>query len=139
MTHCRLSREKSSAVSIEGRATFTIETSRIVMKKAAHTTVSAFQRSGSGTAVLVTAASIRTPPLWSQSIVRRRTIQPQIDIPGGGSMAEVAAAREDHGGSCLRDRGDHVLVPARAAGLNDRGRAGVESDLRTVRKREERV
>src|SRR6476661_7965629 len=137
MTHCRLSREKLSAVSIEGRATFTIETSRIVMKKAAHTTVSAFQRSGSGTAVLGTAASIRTPPLWSQSIVRRRTTQPQIDIPGGGSMAEVAAAREGHRGSGLRHRGDHVLVAARASGLDDRGRARVERDLRAVREREE--
>src|SRR6478672_2838527 len=62
MTHCRLSREKSSALAIEGNATFTIDTSRIVMKKAAHTTVSALQRSGSGTAVVVAAASIGSPP-----------------------------------------------------------------------------
>jgi hypothetical protein len=47
ITHCRLSREKSSASPIDGSATFTIEMSRTVMKKAAHTSVSAFHRRGS--------------------------------------------------------------------------------------------
>ena len=51
MTHCRLSREKCSDLPIDGSATLTIETSRIVMKNAAQTTVSAFQRSGSASAI----------------------------------------------------------------------------------------
>ena len=72
ITHCRLSRVKCSDVPIEGRATLTIETSRIVMKKAAQTTVSAFQRSGS--------ACIEKPPLGSSAIVRRRTTDHQIDF-----------------------------------------------------------
>src|SRR2546429_6683809 len=58
-------REKSSDLPIEGRATFTIDTSRIVMKKAAHTTVSAFQRSGS--------ACIEMSSPVVLSIVERRT------------------------------------------------------------------
>jgi hypothetical protein len=51
ITHWRLSREKSSASPIDGSATFTIETSRTVMKKAAQTSASAFQRRGSGVVV----------------------------------------------------------------------------------------
>ena len=41
--------------------------------------------------------------------------------------------------SGLRDGRDHVLVAARAAGLDDRGRAGVERDLRAVGEGEEGV
>ena len=48
ITHCRLSREKWSALPIDGSATLTIDTSRTVMKNAAQTIASAFQRSGSG-------------------------------------------------------------------------------------------
>ena len=51
ITHCRLSLVKFRARPIEGSATLTIETSRIVMKKAAQTSPSAFQRRGSGAAV----------------------------------------------------------------------------------------
>ncbi len=47
ITHCRSSREKWSDRPIDGSATFTIETSSTVMKKAAQTIASAFQRFGS--------------------------------------------------------------------------------------------
>ena len=46
MTHCRFSREKWSERLIEGRATFTIETSRIVMKNAVATTARILHRCG---------------------------------------------------------------------------------------------
>jgi hypothetical protein len=46
MTHCRFSREKWSERLIDGSATFTIETSRIVMKKAVATTARILQRCG---------------------------------------------------------------------------------------------
>jgi hypothetical protein len=59
-THCRLSREKCRERPIDGSATFTIETSRIVMKNAAHTTARAFQRNGSS-------SLIGPPHCWSLS------------------------------------------------------------------------
>ena len=40
---------------------------------------------------------------------------------------------------CFGDRRDHLVVAARAARLDDRGRAGVERDLRPVGEGEERV
>src|SRR5262249_22770491 len=46
MTHCRLSREKWRSFAIDGSATFTIETSRIVMKNAVATTARMRQRCG---------------------------------------------------------------------------------------------
>jgi hypothetical protein len=46
-THCRLLSETESDVLIDGSATLTIETSRIVMKKATQTRASACQRRGS--------------------------------------------------------------------------------------------
>jgi len=39
-------------------------------------------------------------------------------------MAEVPAAREDHGGSRLFDRRDHFLVSLRTPGLDEGGDAG---------------
>ena len=46
ITHCRFSREKSSARPMDGSATLTIETSRIVMKNAVATTARIRQRCG---------------------------------------------------------------------------------------------
>jgi hypothetical protein len=46
MTHCRFSREKWRARLIEGSATLTIETSRMVMKNAVATTARILQRWG---------------------------------------------------------------------------------------------
>ena len=46
MTHCRFACEKLRALAIDGRATLTIETSRIVMKKAVATTARMRQRCG---------------------------------------------------------------------------------------------
>src|SRR5580765_4256172 len=46
ITHCRFSREKSSARPMDGKATLTIETSRIVMKNAVATTARMRQRWG---------------------------------------------------------------------------------------------
>ena len=51
ITHWRFDSEKWSDLPIEGSATLTIETSRTVMKKAAQTTASAFQRSGSSSGI----------------------------------------------------------------------------------------
>ena len=51
--------EKSSASPIEGSATFTIETSRIVMKKATQTSARAFHRRGSGAAVTMAPETYR--------------------------------------------------------------------------------
>ena len=48
ITHWRFVSEKWSERPIEGNATFTIETSRTVMKNAAHTIASAFHLFGSG-------------------------------------------------------------------------------------------
>src|SRR5207237_5768827 len=56
-----------------------------------------------------------------------------------GSVAEVAAAREDHGYAGSLDGGDDLRVALRAAGLDDRGDPRVERELRAVREREEPV
>ena len=48
-THCRFESETFSDVLIDGNATLTIETSRIVMKNATQTSASACQRRGSAT------------------------------------------------------------------------------------------
>src|SRR2546423_13665135 len=94
MTHCRLSREKWSAVPIEGRATFTMETSSTVRKKAAQTSASAFQRRGSGPA----AAAMRGSPLRRVLRLTRRNERRANRIPLGGRKpgrrcAEVDAKR----------------------------------------------
>ena len=47
MTHCRFSCEKFRSFAIDGSATLTIETSRIVMKNAVATTARIRQRCGS--------------------------------------------------------------------------------------------
>src|SRR3954449_10651550 len=102
ITHCRSSREKSSDLPIEGKATFTIDTSRIVMKKAAHTTVSAFQRSGS-------ACIEKSSPVV---LVHRTETNGPTPNRHYELVAEVAAAGEGHRRPCLRDGGDHLLVAA---------------------------
>src|SRR5262249_12488845 len=48
MTHCRFSCENFRSFAIDGSATLTIETSRIVMKNAVATTARIRQRCGSG-------------------------------------------------------------------------------------------
>src|SRR5215211_8403475 len=97
---------------IEGIATLTIATSRIVMKNAAPTTarMSHLWRSGAAGC----AASVI-------------------------SVAEVAAVREDHNCAGGTHGADHLVVAARAARLDDRRDAGVERELRAVREGEERV
>src|SRR5829696_3183088 len=132
MTHWRLSREKSSASPIDGSATFTIETSRTVMKKAAHTSASAFQRRGSGVVVATASPpSLVSPPQrgWRESYSARETCL----------VAEVAPAGEDHRRAGGADGLDHLAVALRAAGLDQRRDARVERELRAVGEREERV
>ena len=51
----------------------------------------------------------------------------------------MPAAREDHRGAGPRDGGDHFVVAARAARLDDRGDTGLERELRPVREGEEGV
>src|SRR5215218_9233492 len=117
ITHWRLSREKSSASPIDGRATFTIDTSRTVMKKAAQTSASAFQRRGSG--VVVATAS---PP----SLVSRpqrgccRSYSCRETSAGTPLVPEVAPAGEDHGASGGAHGLDDLAVALRAAGLDHR-------------------
>ena len=53
MTHCRLSFEAWSERPIDGNATLTIETSRIVMKNATQTSARARQRRGSGVVLTI--------------------------------------------------------------------------------------
>jgi hypothetical protein len=57
-THCRSPAEKPRSALIEGNATRTIAESRMTMKKAVHSSVSAFQRRGSGGAMLSTCVRI---------------------------------------------------------------------------------
>src|SRR3954469_16379953 len=133
ITHWRLSREKSSASPIDGSATFTIETSRTVMKKAAHTSASAFQRRGSG--VVVATAS---PPSLVFASPNAAAADP---IPRGRCrlVAEVAPAGEDHRGAGGAHGLDHLAVALRAAGLDQRSDTGVERELWAVGEREEGV
>ena len=55
------------------------------------------------------------------------------------SMAEVAAAGEDHGHAVLVAGGDGLVVAPRAAGLDDRGDARGGGDVGAVAEREEGV
>src|SRR2546429_6770829 len=63
------------------------------------------------------------------------------DTPGEDRelMAEMPAAREDHGGARLLDRRDHFLVALGAAGLDEGRNPGTEGQLRAVGEREERI
>src|SRR5215208_6484390 len=106
MTHCTVFSAMFRSTSIDGIATLTIATSRIVMKKAAPTTA-------------------RMSHLWragaagcAASVI---------------SVAEVAAVREDHNCAGGARGGDHLAVTAGASRLDDRGHAGVERELRAVR------
>src|SRR4051812_1905315 len=128
ITHCRLSREKSSDSPIDGSATLTIETSSTVMKNAAHTTASAFQRCGSTSA-------ISSPP---DALYRGRT-RPTAILFRAGSVAEVPPAGEDHRAPRDLDGGFHLVVAPGAARLDERPDPGVERDLRAVGEREEGV
>ena len=55
------------------------------------------------------------------------------------SVAEVAHAGEQHGQAGLVGRGDHLVVADRAAGLDDRGRAGLGGGEQAVGEGEEGV
>src|SRR3954468_23446194 len=55
------------------------------------------------------------------------------------SMPEVAHAGEQHGHAALVSGGDHLGVAHAAAGLDDRGCAGVNDDIDAVAERKERV
>src|SRR5207244_10448087 len=55
------------------------------------------------------------------------------------SVAEVAAAGQDHRGACCAHRADDLVVPLRAAGLDQRGDTGREGELRAVGEGEERI
>src|SRR5438094_7803580 len=55
------------------------------------------------------------------------------------SMAKVTPAGDDHGHAVLLGRGDDLLVPDGAAGLDHRGNAGLRSAVDAVPEREERV
>src|SRR5581483_3174448 len=112
ITHCRPVTEKWRLRPIDGSATLTIETSSTVMKKATQTRASACQRRGSCPAFSTRASVL---------------------------VAEVSAPGEDHGGAGGRDSRGHLLVPARAARLDDRRDARLEAELRAVGEREERV
>ena len=54
-------------------------------------------------------------------------------------MAEVAPRRDEHRSARVLDGGEDLGVTEGAAGLDDRGHAGLEQERGPVRKREERV
>src|SRR6266511_3398123 len=103
ITHCRFSREKSSERPIEGKATFTIETSRIVMKKAVATTASTLQRWGSDAiqSLLVRVSRSNERPLLGYSV--GRTSRAERDrARTAGSGADLRLSRDPGvGGECV--------------------------------------
>ena len=115
---------------IDGSATLTIETSRTVMKKAAQTTASAFQRRGSSSAISP------LPPVFLPG----RNVLGRGSIP---SVPEVAAAGEDHRRAGGLDGARHLVVALRAAGLDEqrrrRRRARAAGRRRTGRTRRSRA
>src|SRR3954465_4447036 len=95
---------------IDGIATVTIATSRIVMKNAAPTTA-------------------RTSHFLSLCSA----------MPRPPSVTKVTTTREDHSASGARHRLDDLGVALRASGLDQRGHSTGECLLRPVCEREERV
>jgi nucleoside-diphosphate-sugar epimerase len=65
--------------------------------------------------------------------------EPEPELCQGGSMAEVAAAGEDHGHAVLVAGGEGLVVALRAAGLDDRRDPGGGGDVGAVAEREEGV
>src|ERR1041384_1100940 len=106
------------SVWIDGIATVTIATSRIVMKNAAPTTARTIH--------LFVWRSL----MWLRNEARRPPIP---------SVAEVPPAREDHSRFRALDDLDDLRVPLGAAGLDDRRDAAGERLLGTVREREEGI
>ena len=145
MTHCRFSREKSSDLPIEGSATLTIETSRIVMKNAAQTTASAFQRCGSSSAM--------SPPSHPRNGRRDVSGDPSRASSGLRDVSETATACDNPStGSDLAERDRLRAFPERQPAelgklleaLDDRGevvareRAGLRAE-RAVAVREQQL
>src|SRR3954451_14211657 len=92
MAHCRFSCEKSSASPIEGKATFTMETSRTVMKKATQTSARAFQRRGSGAVATMASETYLVAGLFE----RANDLQPENSlevVQRGALMCRVDARR----------------------------------------------
>ena len=54
-------------------------------------------------------------------------------------MTEVSDSREQAGDSVLFAQGEGLIIPLRAARVDQAVHAGVDQDLRSVRKREERI
>src|SRR3954447_17238180 len=109
MTHCTVDSAMSRSFWIDGIATLTIATSRIVMKNAVPTTAR--------TSHLLLWCSVIPCPL----------------------MSKVPTAREDHSASGTGHSLDDFGVPLRSAGLDQRRDAARKRLLRPVREREERV
>src|SRR5215208_4357599 len=131
----------SSSIWIDGSATFTIATSRIVMKKAVPTTasVSHFRRWMSVIRCSLASrrerlfAGQRPPP---PNLFHRR---PRRKVPRPALVAEVAPPREHHRAACAVDRLDDLGVAPRPSRLHDRRHATRQRELGTVREGEEGV
>src|SRR5215213_10108412 len=103
MTHCRFSCEKSSASPIEGSATFTMETSRTVMKKATQTSARAFQRRGSGAVATMASETYLVLGLFQRAddlqpknpleVVERNTLISRVDTRRGVAADRHAESR----------------------------------------------
>src|SRR6266542_337793 len=111
MTHCTVDSLMWRSVWIDGIATLTIATSRIVMKNAAPTTA-------------------RTSHLF---------LWFSVIAPGAPSVSKVPASRENHSGSGPLDCLDDLGVALRPARLDDRPHAAGERLLRPVREGEEGI
>ena len=128
-------RARSAAtLPIDGSATLTIETSRMVMKNAAQTTASAFQRRGSSSAISLPPCVCRLLKAREPRSIRRRS-QPQCrkwrrPVKTIAAPAAFTAAM-------------HLVVALRAARLDDRAsrrrRARAAGRPRTGRTRRSRA
>src|SRR5207245_10721336 len=145
MTHCSPVTEKCRLRPIEGSATFTIETSSTVMKKATQMSASARQRRGSG--VEVTGSPVRgTQSVGVYSGVstghcrrkRGKAARPESRHRKRCLVPEMAPACEHHARAGRLHGVDHVLVALGAAGLDDRGYPRCERVPTPVREGAER-
>src|SRR6266545_3825267 len=118
MTHCTVDSLMWRSVWIDGIATLTIATSRIVMKNAAPTTA-------------------RTSHLFlCSSIMLLGNEARRTSIP---SVAEMPAPGKDHSRSCTIDGRGNLGVAFGAAGLDDRRDAARQRLLRPVGEGEEGI
>src|ERR1700730_12854553 len=83
--------------------------------------------------LLLLAAIFRKQGKFAHEINRATRGRPPVLVP------EMAGRRKDHGNAVVVRGLDDLLVPHRAAGLDDRGGAGLDGGQKPVSEREERV